>query len=293
MAKRPLRRLLARALDRFWGLDDIEFEVSDDPLGFAPLAGDTSLEQAAHALSGAGRVLVFAGSGLSAESGVATFRDKHAGALYDDETVRSSTNALTFDTDPEPQLAWHQLWREVILDAQPHEGMRALARILGRIPDALVVTQNVDDLMERAALEVGVELEIVHLHGEIDRVKCHERAHARDLAAGERFDALGACDVCGGRMRPDVVWFGEPLDPDVVARAVDFARRSDVCLIVGTSGLVQPAAALPSAARHGGARVLEINPHESALTDLCDARISSGALDALVALEGALLGHGD
>ncbi len=89
-------------------------------------------------------------------------------------------------------------------------------------------------------------------------------------------------------MRPDVVWFGESLDPDLVARAVDAASRCDVCLIVGTSGLVHPAAALPGAARQGGARVIEINPNPTHLSELCDVRIEVGARDALVGLEQAL-----
>lgn len=289
MAKRPLWRLLSRALDRFWGLDEIDFTISDDPLGVSRLPGETPLEQAAYALSQASRVLVFAGSGLSAESGVATFRGAdEGGSLYDDEAVRQATNAQTFTTDPDQQLAWHQAWREVIRGAQPHEGLRALARVLARFEHALLVTQNVDDLMERAAEEVGVELEILHAHGTLERVRCHTpEGHARDLAPGERLDALPDCEVCGARMRPDVVWFGEPLDPDLVARALDAARRCDVCLIVGTSGLVHPAAALPGAARQGGARVVEINPNPTHLSELCDARVEQGARDALMGLERA------
>lgn len=295
-SRRALRRLarhasgwatrLERALLIDWS--DAEFDLSDE------LPGDTPLEQAAHALARADRVVVFVGSGLSAESGIATFRDK--GGVYDapvdathsahDEGLWAVTQASTFETRPEWQLEWHQRWRVKMRRAAPNPGHLALAGMSG--PSWLVATQNVDMLLERAARDEGRDLPIVHLHGDIETTRCHD-CGAPTTARFDDWTDLPPCPVCGGRLRPGVVWFGEPLPDGSMSRVTDAARMAQVCLIVGTSGVVYPAASIPETAARYGARLIEINPEDTALSERCDVLLRANAAQILPELRRAVM----
>ena len=264
----------------------------------ARLPGETAVEQAAYALYHAERVFVLLGSGFSADSGIAPFRsseDSEDVAIYSSLEAYRMTRAETFQGDERgDQLRWHQRWREAIARAEPHQGQRALGRIISMSRARYAIaTQNVDDLFERACAEVGARepsAVIWHLHGELDQTRC-DRCGWRPLlprGAAAPLDELKACERCGGAMRPDVVWFGEELDEERLRAAERAAARSQVCLIIGTSAVVEPAASLARRAKEQGARLIEINPRESLITPLCDVRIEEQAIKALVDLERAL-----
>ena len=241
-------------------------------------------------------VLVLTGAGMSAESGIATFRDAHAGlwARYDPMTLATLE---AFDQDPDLVWGWY-CWRMArIRDAEPNPGHRALAQLAQRYSAPRrrwhIVTQNVDDLHERAGSD-----EVVHLHGALHALRCRQcgrpyldhsivdichtavdtaadtvatRAHV-DPADNPPRRPPPRCPQCGGPIRPGVVWFGEALPEPAWRRAVEAAHDADLVLVVGTSGLVTPAASLPGIARTQGARVVEINPVPTALStdmDLC------------------------
>ncbi|MFC0679884.1 NAD-dependent deacylase [Lysobacter korlensis] len=219
--------------------------------------------------------LVFlTGAGMSAESGVPTFRDALTG-LWSRFDAEALATPAAFRRDPELVWGWYR-WRAAqLLDVQPHAGHDAIATIERRGFKVDVITQNVDDLHERAG-----NRNVVHLHGKLLRSRCIDCGARRDpdpitldppsSREGER-EAPPRCEVCGGQFRPDVVWFGEALPQAEWEYAQDALARCDRVIVVGTSGLVQPAASLPSLARALGKPVLEINPQPSAITPEVDA----------------------
>jgi NAD-dependent protein deacetylase/lipoamidase len=224
-------------------------------------------------------IAVLTGAGISAESGLATFRDAQAGlwARYD---PRELATPSAFARNPKLVWDWYAWRRERVAAAQPNAGHFALAEIERRARDFLLITQNVDGLHQRAGSR-----NVVELHGNIARVKC-----SREGTIVERWDAppddVPRCANCGAFLRPDVVWFEEMLPERSLAAAEDAARRCDVLLVVGTSAEVHPAAALPALVRERGACVVEINPNETRLSAAADhvLRAASGvALPALVA----------
>ena len=241
---------------------------------------DRAINRAAEHLVRAQRVLVCAGSGLSAESGVPTFRGKDG--IFRDPAIARLTHVDTFETDRREMMRWYQDRREKLDTIDPNPGHLALIE-LAQQGDYVFATQNVDHLLEAAADEVGYRPPIYHLHGTLLEVSCHR--------CGDRFEDLTLdlaelpdCRKCGGPLRPGVVWFGESLPEKALQQSAEAARRCDVCLVVGTSGLVYPAASLPETARQFGAVLIEINPNPSALSDICQILIRQKAGEALPAL---------
>ena len=219
-------------------------------------------------------VLVLTGAGMSAESGVPTFRDESAGlwARYSPEAMATEEG---WRADPELVWAWY-LWRIGIVNSTfPNTGHEALARWAGLIGGGLpllrmdIVTQNIDDLHERAGSSV-----LAHLHGRLDRFHCIDCGlpGRPDLSMASREPVLrvppSPCESCGGDLRPSIVFFGEPLEATDVYGSVEAAQRADLTLVVGTSSIVYPAAALPGLAMRGGSFVVEVNPDPTRLD--CD-----------------------
>lgn len=210
-------------------------------------------------------IAVLTGAGMSAESGVPTFRDVQDGlwAKYDPMTLATEE---AFAEEPELVWAWYLRRAQLIRQVEPHAGHRALAE-LGRFKRVSVITQNVDDLHERAGSEV-----LSHVHGGLFAYRCFDCAkpfdHELDIPAEipERVRPP-KCDACGGWIRPGIVWFGEMLPRVAFANAVDACGSCDLMLVVGTSGIVQPAGSLPFEALERGTPVIEVNPEESRLTD--------------------------
>lgn len=210
-------------------------------------------------LRAADEVLVLTGAGVSAESGIATFREALTGLWARFDPAELATPEA-FSQDPARVWSWYEWRRAQVLAAQPNPAHLALADWARRLGRLRLVTQNVDDLHERAGSR-----DVIHLHGSLHAPRCFECA--RPLAtpplpdAAERLVAPPACPDCGGLARPGVVWFGEPLPSDT---AWALAERCDLCLVIGSSGLVQPAASLPEVARRQGATIIRIDPQPAA-----------------------------
>lgn len=229
------------------------------------------------------RVVVLTGAGISAESGLPTFRDPEDG-LWNRYDPMQLASIEAWDEDPEMVWAWY-LWRfERHHQVEPNAGHRALAD-WEKGADVLVVTQNVDDLHER-----GGSSDVVHLHGNLSAFRCSdcERPYTdRVDVPHEPVERLTppSCPACGGLVRPGVVWFGEMLPPDAFDRAVEEVQSADLVLTVGTSGIVAPASLLPRFAGARGVPVIEINPnpteHSDEVTHVWRAPAAS-ALPALV-----------
>ena len=230
-------------------------------------------------LRAAKRVAVLTGAGISAESGVPTFRDALTG-LWAKFDPRELATPSAFERNPKLVWDWYAARRAQVLAVAPNAGHAALARLEACVPDFLLATQNVDGLHARAGSR-----KLVELHGNIARVRCSREARV----VGQWRESVDAfpprCPACNAFLRPDVVWFEELLPQDALERAERAARRCDVLLVVGTSGEVYPAASLPRHARASGARVVEINPDETPLSALADDRLrglSGTILPALV-----------
>lgn len=227
------------------------------------------------------RIAFLTGAGMSAESGVPTFRDALTGlwARFDPAGLATPE---AFRRDPALCWGWYRWRAALVRRARPNAGHLAIAGLAGRGHEITVVTQNVDDLHERAGSR-----DVVHLHGSLFATRCFDcgRPAVPDPIL-EGLDAIGgegareappACVACGGPCRPGVVWFGEPLPADAWERACEALAACELLVVVGTSGLVQPAASLPRLAREAGARVVEINPVESAVSALAHESLRMGA----------------
>lgn len=233
------------------------------------------------------RVAVLTGAGISAESGVPTFREVQTG-LWERFSAEDLATVEAFENDPALVWTWYRWRQSLILNVKPNPGHTALAewqqRLAGRGGELSIVTQNVDDLHERAGAEV-----LGHLHGSIFSHHCIECAAEAQLA-DPQYDGFESpphpevppvCEACGqGRLRPGVVWFGEMLPMDAFDAASAAIRAADLVLVVGTSSVVQPAASLPLLALERGTPLVEVNPEPTELTELMDysLRGPAGAL---------------
>lgn len=226
------------------------------------------------------RVAVLTGAGISAESGVPTFRDAQTGlwAKYDPQELAT---AEAFRRDPKLVWDWYAWRRELVSRADPNPGHYALAEMERHIPHFSLITQNVDSLHRRAGSE-----RLTELHGNISRVKCFQHGHA--ASEWEDDDVPPRCSRCGSPLRPDVVWFGEALPREALDHALEAARTAEVFLSVGTSGIVQPAASLPLVAADAGAVLVEINPDRTPLSSVMTYRLSGPSGEILPALVSAV-----
>ena len=207
------------------------------------------LEAARTALRNATRPVTFSGAGLSAESGVPTFREAQTGlwARYDPMTLASPEG---FAADPGLVVGWYNERRRKLASARPNAAHQALAER----SDMVHITQNVDDLLERAGAN-----NIVHLHGSLDRDKCSGGCGHREAVNMADPRPLRPCPRCSHWMRPDVVWFGEQLPRVAWQRADELAAGADAFIVIGTSATVYPAAGLITTARAAGATVIVVN----------------------------------
>lgn len=204
-------------------------------------------------------VVVLTGAGISAESGIPTFRDAQTGlwAKYSPEELATPQ---AFRRNPKLVWEWYAWRRELVAQAKPNPGHLALAELERRMPKFTLITQNVDGLHRRAGSH-----NVVELHGNLNRIKCFEEGDiVTSWPPGPEIPPR--CPRCGGYLRPDVVWFGETLPPPALQAAFEAAQQCDLFFAIGTSGLVQPAASLPYEALRRGVTVVEINPDETPLT---------------------------
>jgi NAD-dependent deacetylase len=228
------------------------------------------------------RVVAFTGAGVSAESGLATFRGK--GGLWESRRPEELATPEAFARDPELVWRWYAWRHGHVAAAVPNPAHHALARWEGLFPSFLLVTQNVDGLHRRAGSSDPLEL-----HGTIAFARCERCAARRPMgeAVVESPERPPVCR-CGGRFRPAVVWFGEALDPDVLERAARAAAACDLFVSIGTSAVVYPAAGLIELAHRRGACVIEVNPEPTPLSHLAGARLAAPAGVAIPALTEAI-----
>lgn len=263
-------------------------EVSSDEAPSHSVTSSTSISVPSELIAALGKaryVVALTGAGISAESGLDTFRDAHTGlwARYD---VRELATPSAFEEHPKLVWDWYAWRRAEVAKAQPNPGHLALAALERRMPRLLLITQNVDGLHQRAGSK-----NVVELHGNIGRIKCSREGTIVEHWE-ESGDAIPRCQACGAPLRPDVVWFEEMLPAEAMAQAKAAANECDVLLMVGTSAEVFPAAALPIYASRSGATLVEINTAETALSDLADYVLRGPAGVALPALLASLAAPG-
>ena len=210
-------------------------------------------------LRSAAKLVALTGAGVSQESGLRTFRDAQTGlwAQYKPEELASPQ---AFARDPKLIWDWYAWRREAVKGVRPNPGHYALTEMETHAPHFTLITQNVDGLHRMAGSQ-----HLLELHGNIQRVRCADCSTVAETW-DEESDAIPRCAVCGGLLRPDVVWFGEALPRDQLEAAVEAARACEVFFSIGTSGVVQPAASLAFAAHNRGAAVVEINAEPTPLT---------------------------
>ncbi len=238
------------------------------------------LATAARRVREARHVCVLTGAGISAESGIPTFRDALTG-LWAKFRPEELATPEAFERDPRLVWEWYEARRTSVRAAQPNPGHHALAELARRVPRLTLVTQNVDGLHERAG-STGV----LEYHGNILRDRCMDEQAVRERVPGP--DGLPHCATCGALLRPDVVWFGEAIPAEPMRLADAAARACDVFLSVGTSSLVYPAAGLAEIALRQGAAIIEINPNPTDLSSCAEAALRGPSGRVLPELLAAL-----
>lgn len=250
------------------------------------------MERARRLLAGARKVVVLTGAGVSAESGVPTFRG--SAGLWKQFRPEDLATPAAFARDARLVWEWYGWRRELVARCRPNAAHAALARWMLSRAGVTLVTQNVDDLHERAAREAAPDGEAarraspVRLHGSLWHVRCTRcafRAEHRARIDAASLESLPRCPECGGLLRPDVVWFGEMLPQRELEAAFEAAQRADVCLVIGTKGAVHPAAGIVNAAARGsGASVVVVDPGETEFDGLATARLVGAAGRAVPAI---------
>lgn len=237
------------------------------------------LARARAALERADSICVLTGSGISAESGLPTFRG--AGGLWLTHRVEELASPAGFERDPELVWTWYDERRAAHARAEPNAGHRAIAALERRSSDFTLATQNVDSLHVRAGSH-----NVLELHGSLREARCDRCGTRRPLERPmTRATIAHACDDgARGRFRPDIVWFGESLPRATWERAAAAAARADALVVVGTSGLVHPAALLATRIPRADATVIEVNVEETVVTERADVVLRGAAASLLPAL---------
>ncbi len=229
------------------------------------------LEPVRQLIRNADRIVVLTGAGISAESGVPTFRGD--GGLWKSYRAEDLATPQAFARDPRLVWEWYGWRRELVAACKPNAAHLAVARLASERDGVSIITQNVDGLHADAARQLSdtrsqaaMPLE---LHGSLFVTRCTacewQRAD-RDMIDATSIETLPHCERCGALARPAVVWFGEPLDSDVLDRAFNAASEASICLVIGTSGVVQPAASIAVATCQRGGAIIEVNPTDTPLS---------------------------
>jgi len=227
-------------------------------------------------LDAASSVAVLTGAGISAESGIPTFRGP--GGLWRNHRPEDLATPGAFSRDPRLVWEWYDWRRGLIAKAEPNPGHAALATMANRARDFTLITQNVDGLHDRAG-----NRDTLKVHGDIWKLRCSVCGSEHQDLRPSIPDLPPRCQ-CGGLERPGVVWFGEPLPRDVWLRAEEAARRAEVFLVIGTAAVVYPAAGLVGLAKSSGAKVVEVNIAETPVSSMVDASLRGSAAEVLTGL---------
>jgi NAD-dependent deacetylase len=225
------------------------------------------------------RVFVLTGAGVSAESGVPTFRDGANSAVWKGLPFDAISSARMMQSDLPAVWEWFDSRRDLLKSLRPNPAHEAIADWQDRFDDFTLVTQNVDGLHQKAGSR-----EVSELHGSIWRARCVACQSRVEISPDE--PSPRACADCGDAVRPDVVLFGEVLPAGVFERAAASAKKCELCFVAGTSALVYPAASLAEIARSAGAYLCEVNPEQTALSDFCDEALTGRAGEVLPLLLG-------
>lgn len=221
--------------------------------------GEYQVEEVVEFLAGAGRVAVLTGAGISAESGVPTFRGKDG--LWKQHKAETLATPEAFERDPKLVWEWYDWRRGLIAPVEPNAGHRVIAGWERLFGEMAVITQNVDGLHAKAGSQ-----NVVELHGNIWKLRCTREGTVEEVRDNPLPHIPPVCPNCGSFLRPHIVWFGESLDPVVLDRATDLSESCQVMFVIGTSAVVHPAASLPYAAARAGAKIIEINLEPTSLT---------------------------
>jgi NAD-dependent deacetylase len=253
--------------------------------------GDQTLRAAARAIRDSQRLVVLTGAGISKESEIPTFRDAMDGlwAKYDPQQLATPE---AFRRHPKLVWDWYEYRRGLIANASPNPGHVAIAELENYLAHVVVITQNVDGLHAAAGSH-----DVIAVHGDIRRNKCFANCRGEptpinvDELAWDRTAGPPTCPYCGAYVRPDVVWFTEALSRDALARALNLSETCDVMLVVGTSGVVYPIAALPSYAHERGAVLIEVNPNTTPITELATLHLAGRSGEILPQIVAAVAQH--
>ncbi len=222
------------------------------------------------ALRSSRHVCVLTGSGISAESGVPTFREAQTG-LWEQFDPHELATPEAFQSDPELIWNWYRWRRELIAKVEPNAGHKALVDLAGQVNEFTLVTQNVDGLHQRAGSQ-----NVIEFHGNLFEDRCI----VEDCVVTEDYDAsatVPTCPACGSNLRPGVVWFGEAIPQNALQDSMTAASSCDLFLSIGTSSLVWPAAGLADTARAAGATIVEVNPDTTPLSNATDFQLNGNA----------------
>ena len=214
-------------------------------------------------------LVAFTGAGISAESGIPTFRGKDGlWSKYDPTKLASPWG---FQENPKLVWEWYKWRMSMIMNAKPNPAHYTLALLEKMHILKSIITQNIDGLHQKAG-----SLNVIEIHGNIWKVKCTVCNYRSRLIEPPE-SVPPHCPKCGAILRPDVVWFGEPLPEDEWSRAIGEASRCDVMLVIGTSGVVMPAALIPNIAKSKGAIIVEINPETTPISEIADIKVPEPA----------------
>jgi len=248
---------------------------------------DDDLQTAARLVARSARLTVFTGAGVSKESGIPTFREPETGlwARYDPMDLATPE---AYERDPAFVWSWYEHRFGAAASAEPNPGHRAIAELEELLPAVVVITQNIDGLHQRAG-----STHVIELHGTMHSFRCingRHRGYVVEDFAGQK-EKPPRCPECGDHLRPEVVWFGEGLPPDALNAAQQLSAGCDAMLIVGTSGVVYPAAAMPMIAREAGAAVIDVNPQRDELASMADVFLQGPGGEVLPELVRAVREH--
>ncbi|MCP5047645.1 MAG: NAD-dependent deacylase [bacterium] len=213
------------------------------------------------------RIVFFTGAGMSAESGVPTYRGR--GGVWRQYNFEEYACQDAFHEDPEKVLKFHEVRRKSVLQCQPHAGHTIISRLQKQHPNISIVTQNIDGMHQRAG-----STNVIELHGSLWRLRCPQHGTRED--SGETYERY-KCESCNNWLRPDIIWFGDMLNQEVIREATTAIGTGDLFISIGTSGVVYPAAGFPAIAKTNGAYCIEINPEPSAMSGLYDENIQAPA----------------
>ena len=218
------------------------------------------------------KIIFFTGAGMSAESGVPTYRGR--GGIWNDYKWEEYACQNAFNKNPEFVLDFHQLRRVEALKCTPHLGHTIISSIENLKKNTFIITQNIDGMHQRANSK-----NVIELHGSLWRLRCEKEGIVTEDKMEGKFSKT-ICN-CGEWLRPDIIWFEDMLKEDIIAQANQKIIESDLFISIGTSGMVWPAASYPSLAKSSGSFCIEINPEETELSRLYDQVIRLSASDAL------------